>query len=135
VARLFAHDARLINFLVTVLSRARCTLGAETLARSKGRSAAVQKSIERHQDAFEILEDKMRNGHCPKCNSTEVYQRSDIPFTAGDGKLHLHVSGNDVYLDAFICVNCGCVEMQVNNASQAKLAMIKNDKEWRRVSS
>ena len=75
----------------------------------------------------------MRNGQCPKCNSTQVYQRSDIPFVAGDGRTHLHAAGEDVYLDALLCVDCGYVEMHVNDACKSKLAKIKTDKEWRHL--
>ncbi len=74
----------------------------------------------------------MRSGKCPKCGSTEVYTRTDLPFNAGDGRLHLHASGNDMYLDALYCANCGYVEMYVQDPAKAKANLVK-DKNWRRI--
>ncbi len=80
----------------------------------------------------------MQNGHCPKCNSTEIYRGTRSPFRAGEGMLHLegiaHNTGINILLDACVCAQCGYVEMYVTEQSRPKLASLVEDKNnWQKV--
>ena len=73
----------------------------------------------------------MQNGRCPKCNSTEVYRGTQSLLQAGEGLLHLVAyvknTGVNLMLDAYVCSNCGYVEMYVADSSKGRLGL------WRKT--
>ncbi len=80
----------------------------------------------------------MQNGHCPKCNSTEVYRGIQSPLHAGEGLVHLEVyppnRGVNLLMDAYVCCRCGYVEMYVADGSIGKLTLLAEDKKnWQKV--
>ena len=80
----------------------------------------------------------MKNGICPQCNSIEIYRGTMSPLRAGEGMLHLEAyppgRGVNILLDAFVCTDCGYVEMSVAKDSMGKMTAIKEDaKNWVRV--
>jgi predicted nucleic-acid-binding Zn-ribbon protein len=80
----------------------------------------------------------MQNGHCPKCNSTEVFRGTQSPLHAGEGLVHLEAypssRGINLLVDACVCANCGYVEMYVTDSSKSKLTALSEDKKnWQRV--
>jgi predicted nucleic-acid-binding Zn-ribbon protein len=78
----------------------------------------------------------MKNGHCPKCNSTEVYRGAPATLAAGEGWVHLEnrKTGTNIMLDSYVCANCGYVEMYVAEASKVKLPSLAEDKKfWQKV--
>jgi predicted RNA-binding Zn-ribbon protein involved in translation (DUF1610 family) len=80
----------------------------------------------------------MKNGICPQCNSIEIYRGTLSPLRAGDGMLHLEAyppgRGVNILLDAFVCTDCGHVEMMVNKDNMVKMTAIKEDpKNWSNV--
>lgn len=56
----------------------------------------------------------MKTGICPKCGSTEVYMQNRGIF-AGSGTLYMLKSffASGIHLDAYLCTNCGHVELSV----------------------
>ena len=77
----------------------------------------------------------MKDGHCPKCNSTDVYRGTRAPLEAGEGLLHLGVRAGNYYvnvmLDAYVCANCGYVEMYA--ADLSKLTALPQGAGWQKV--
>lgn len=80
----------------------------------------------------------MKNGICPQCNSIEIYRGTLSPLRAGDGMVHLEAyparGGANIMLDAFVCTECGHVEMIVAKDNMAKMISIKEDTQnWTKV--
>ncbi len=78
----------------------------------------------------------MKSGHCPKCNSTEIYRGTSGTLVAGEGWIHLQnlKTGANIMFDAYVCTNCGYVEMYVADSSKAKLPGLSEDKKfWQKV--
>jgi hypothetical protein len=73
----------------------------------------------------------MRNGACPKCKSTKIYDGSGVPYKKGAyAQYAIKVSfASAAALDYYVCVDCGYVEGYVS--SRAKLERIAA--EWPRV--
>ncbi|HEX2697714.1 MAG TPA: hypothetical protein VHM28_08390 [Anaerolineales bacterium] len=81
----------------------------------------------------------MKNGQCPKCQSTDVYKGSTSPLHAGEGLVHLEAyppnRGVNLLIDAYVCHNCGYTEMYVAEGSMSKVDAIAQDsKNWKKVS-
>jgi predicted nucleic-acid-binding Zn-ribbon protein len=79
----------------------------------------------------------MKDGKCPKCNSTQVFRGAPATLAAGEGKVHLEnfKTGSNLMLDSYVCANCGYVEMYVTEASKSKLPdLAKDEKFWRSLS-
>jgi predicted nucleic-acid-binding Zn-ribbon protein len=66
----------------------------------------------------------MKNGKCPRCNSTEIYFARDLPLKGGPfGSNSIPVSLTSMApLDNYVCGQCGLVESYV--AQQEKLKEI-----------
>ncbi len=80
----------------------------------------------------------MKDGHCPKCNSSEVYRGTQSPVQAGDSLVHLVAyarnTGFNLLLDAYVCANCGYVELYVAEGSKVNLGVLSQDhKTWQKV--
>jgi predicted nucleic-acid-binding Zn-ribbon protein len=58
----------------------------------------------------------MKNGICPKCNEKHIH-RIHRPET--DSAISLGWSGT-VFLDKYVCVNCGYIETYTEDTSQLK---------------
>ena len=77
----------------------------------------------------------MQNGHCPKCQSTEIYRGTPI---AGEA-MHLAAfptpdSLVTIYANAYVCINCGYIEMHVMDRDKGKLnALAKDTKNWQKA--
>ena len=77
----------------------------------------------------------MQNGQCPKCQSTEIYRGTPL---AGEGSVHLAAfPGNtfvNILVDAYVCRNCGYIEMYVADSSKGKLdALAQDSKNWQKA--
>lgn len=80
----------------------------------------------------------MKNGQCPKCGADQVYRGSQSPLQAGEGLAHLAAyarnTGVNILLDAYLCANCGYVELYAAEQSRAKLwALAEDPKHWQKV--
>lgn len=75
----------------------------------------------------------MKRGVCPKCNSTNVYDGSQLPFKKGSySQYAIKISAAfAAALNRYVCVDCGYVESYV--ASPTKLKRISET--WPRVDS
>ncbi len=70
----------------------------------------------------------MKDGTCPKCESTEVYEGPEGFVPAG--LLNLNISfGSNARLHVLVCAHCGYAELYLPDRS--KLREIA--KEWKRV--
>jgi predicted nucleic-acid-binding Zn-ribbon protein len=70
----------------------------------------------------------MRNGQCPRCNSTTIYQKSEGLYF-GDVKGYFSIDGNGTPYVSFICTTCGYFENYV--ADEKRLEAIANS--WQKV--
>lgn len=67
----------------------------------------------------------MKSGQCPKCGSSDVYQRSKGPFEEGVS-ISLWAAAT---LDTYLCTNCGYVEhYALDDGNFAKIV-----KKWDKV--
>jgi predicted nucleic-acid-binding Zn-ribbon protein len=72
----------------------------------------------------------MKKGQCPKCGLLNVYMKNN--GIAANTYLFVSISGfSYVYLDNYICTDCGYVESYV--ADKSKLPAIAS--KWDRVSN
>jgi predicted nucleic-acid-binding Zn-ribbon protein len=73
----------------------------------------------------------MKNGICPKCNSSEVHARTNLTFKGGSYGSNSVPISFWVYaaLDNYVCTRCGYVESYI--ADSNKLSKIK--KQWTKV--
>ena len=74
----------------------------------------------------------MKDGTCPKCNSTTVYtKRKGMSY--GDGGVHVYISSQmvsrAVQVDHYLCTTCGYFEAYVEDKD--KLAAVAKD--WKKV--
>ncbi|MBI5034783.1 MAG: hypothetical protein HZB51_30030 [Chloroflexi bacterium] len=81
----------------------------------------------------------MRNGICPKCNSTQVYcglATEGEGLTAGSYASQVEVATDEtcatLWVDTYICSSCGYLEMHV--ANRAELSILMQADGWRKVS-
>jgi len=77
----------------------------------------------------------MKNGVCPKCNSTEVYW-SVGGLKAGSGECHLEIgnwSNKVIFLSTYLCTQCGYTEMYVADRNMDKLSALVKEKDWGKV--
>ena len=77
----------------------------------------------------------MKNGTCPKCNSTEVY-RYVGGLKAGGGECHLEVglwSPKDIILNTYLCSHCGYLEMYIADQNMDKIPGLLKDKSWEKI--
>lgn len=76
----------------------------------------------------------MKNGTCPKCNSTTVYtKRQGISF-ASDTYFYVRISSERMSrsvseVDHYICTTCGYVELYIED--KTKLEAVAKD--WKKV--
>ena len=82
----------------------------------------------------------MKNGICPKCNSTEVYRGAS---TEGEGlaagtynttvEINASKTPTTLWIDTYICRACGYLEMHVANSDE--LAVLAQADGWDKVDS
>jgi predicted nucleic-acid-binding Zn-ribbon protein len=85
----------------------------------------------------------MRNGICPKCQSTAVFYSDakglQAPIKASSGSLLLNIYKDGkwvpdismVTVDAFVCQNCGYLEFYAHEIEE--LAKLTESSNWRKV--
>jgi hypothetical protein len=80
----------------------------------------------------------VNTGHCPKCNSTEIYRGTSAEgegLSAGSySSLIEVVAGNiqtTLWLETCICCSCGYIEMRV--ANRQDLAVLPQAEGWEKV--
>ena len=77
----------------------------------------------------------MKDGHCPMCNSNEVYANPTERFLASNTRVHLAIEGGDVDVSTaftpYICMNCGFTAMYVKDMKD--IQDIPKTKGWMRV--
>jgi predicted nucleic-acid-binding Zn-ribbon protein len=70
----------------------------------------------------------MRNGHCPKCGSKNIFtQKSGINFGSFEVKTAFFVTFSPT--DDYICIDCGYFERYIDD--KAKLMEVSHN--WTRV--
>ena len=77
----------------------------------------------------------MKNGVCPKCNSTEIYCGAG-GLKAASGECHLEMgnfSPKVIFLSTYLCTQCGYTEMYVADRNMDKLSALVKEKEWEKV--
>jgi hypothetical protein len=66
----------------------------------------------------------MKNGHCPMCNTNEVYANPTVIFFASSNRLRLRDEDGNVLPQAtfipYICMNCGFTAMYVQSTEEIK---------------
>ncbi len=72
----------------------------------------------------------MKSGHCPMCNSNEVYVNPEANFWAGSQALDLN---DQAGLTAYVCARCGFTAMYIDTADGLK-ELIKSEG-WTRVTN
>lgn len=70
----------------------------------------------------------MKNGHCPMCNSTEVYCNSTVNFRAGGSLVDLE---DETYFIPYVCFHCGFTALYVENMDD--LRDMSEEEGWCRV--
>lgn len=75
----------------------------------------------------------MKDGKCPKCNSTQVYSQQNMVLKGGPfGSNSIPISLTSMAaLDNFVCADCGLVQSYV--ADEEKLREIS--KKWKKFGS
>jgi hypothetical protein len=73
----------------------------------------------------------MKNGICPRCQSTRVYTAGDLPLKGGPfGSNSIPVSLTSLApLDNYVCLDCGLVERYITDTQE--LAEI--ERRWTKV--
>ena len=77
----------------------------------------------------------MRDGVCPQCAGTDVYEKlAGVVHTSGGGLMVWRgLLKKGVVLNAFICGSCGYVAFHVPPQEMEKLQGVFNDAGWSRV--
>ena len=72
----------------------------------------------------------MKDGTCPKCNQTAVYQKRK-GISMGDGGFHVFTDGisKSTPLDTFVCTTCGYFESYIVDAPKLEAVA----KTWQKV--
>lgn len=80
-----------------------------------------------------MINETLKSGECPKCNSTEVYTTCGNP-KRGE-RMTLAISSMKwFFLDIYICTNCGHFEEYVSEEELKDEKMIEKIKEtWKKV--
>ena len=80
----------------------------------------------------------MKNGICPKCNSTEVYRGASTEgegLSAGTYNTTVEINAGKTqttfWIDTFICRACGYLEMRVANLND--LGALPHADGWEKV--
>lgn len=74
----------------------------------------------------------MKDGHCPKCGSANVYMKHRGVYASGGGDnfLIVHISTfSDADFDDYLCADCGYIESYI--ADKSKLPVIAS--KWAKV--
>ncbi len=78
----------------------------------------------------------MRDGHCPMCNSTEVYSNKSINFRASGQLLDLEdedgIADLEAYFIPYICMGCGFTALYVEDLNE--ISDLPQTKGWKKVS-
>jgi predicted nucleic-acid-binding Zn-ribbon protein len=61
----------------------------------------------------------MKNGICPKCGSTEIHTKADAIYSYGGVYLPIGIFSS-ARLTPYVCVQCGYVEIFVDEPSQRR---------------
>ncbi len=83
----------------------------------------------------------MRDGKCPKCNSTETYFRKMSALDAGECSVNLQAARGEIFsIETYICLNCRYIENHAAETSVHLLGkgknladMIRKSDQWKRV--
>ncbi len=82
----------------------------------------------------------MKNGICPKCQSTEVYRGASTEgegLSAGTYNSIVEISAGKkqttLWVDTYVCRACGYLEMHVANRDD--LAVLSEADGWEKISS
>ena len=71
---------------------------------------------------------------CPKCNSAEIYTTKGIKRTFGARSMLPVSSINRIFLDTYICVDCGYfVEILRKKDLENKKIILSIKKKWNKV--
>ncbi len=77
----------------------------------------------------------MKDGHCPMCNSTEVYANPAERFWAHSAKVHLADADDTAHIVTpfipYVCLNCGFTAMYAEDMDVLK--EIPKTKGWSKV--
>ena len=77
----------------------------------------------------------MKDGKCPKCNSTTIYSKLN-GMNLGEGGVHVYISSEMISKPVrgsrhFICSTCGYYEAYIED--RAKLEAVTKDSAWRKI--
>ena len=70
----------------------------------------------------------MKDGHCPMCQSTEIYTSDEITFRASGQIVRLET----MEFKPYVCINCGFASLYADDTDE--LAKLTKAKEWKKVS-
>jgi predicted nucleic-acid-binding Zn-ribbon protein len=62
----------------------------------------------------------MKDGHCPMCNSSEVYTNQVVKFYGSNTKVYLMDDGRKFDIQAHFCMNCGFTAIYVQDMETIK---------------
>ena len=78
----------------------------------------------------------MREGKCPKCNSTEIYRGIQQAFCSGYLVASQDYAETRYLLEPNVCTECGYVEFHLDKESLAKKSILIQDKVlWQKSNS
>lgn len=84
---------------------------------------------------FKYYGELMKNGHCPKCQTNQIYRGTAL---TGDGRVHLAAFPrnvlNVVEVEAYVCLNCGYTELYADTSSGKLNTLAQDNKYWHKVS-
>ncbi len=70
----------------------------------------------------------MKDGHCPMCNSNEVYANPTVNFRAGGELIDLE---DETYFVPYVCVKCGFTALYVESMDDVQA--LPTTEGWRKV--
>jgi hypothetical protein len=78
----------------------------------------------------------MKNGHCPMCNSDDVYTNSSVTFFASNNRLRLRDDDGNILPQAsfvpYICKNCGFTAMYMQSMEGMEELLSKG---WEKITA
>lgn len=84
-------------------------------------------------ETLNTMNNTLKSGACPKCNSTEVYTDA-VLIKRGDRMRIVISSLKSIFLDSFLCLSCGYFEEHVPEEDLKDEKLIeKIKKNWEKV--